>query len=105
MGLLSNALCSVLAAKGFASLVWQDPSRENQAADIMRITADDLKQLGVDDEIVEEPVGGAQRSLRVTARHLKHFLMDSIEELMENPVDILLENRYDKFRKIGVYHE
>lgn len=105
VGMLSNALYSVLSPKAFASLVWKDPSKENQAADIMRITADDLKQLGVIDAIVEEPVGGAHRSPRVTGMHLKHFLMDSIEELMEKPVDILLENRYDKFRKIGVYHE
>ena len=61
--MLEHALYSVISPRGFASILWKDPSREKEAADLMKITADDLYNFGVCDKIIAEPVGGAIQTL------------------------------------------
>lgn len=105
VAMLSNALYSILSPKGFASLVWKDPQREDEAADIMKITPEDLKELGVIDEIIPEAPGGAHRNHRLTATNLKRYIVSAIDGLRQMPLQQLLDTRYDKFRKMGQFNE
>jgi len=101
--LLENALYSVISPRGFASILWKDPSREKEAAELMRITAEDLVEFGVSERIIPEAEGGAHNDPQLTAENISDYLYKSVAELMQNPLDKLLENRYNKFRKIGMF--
>jgi acetyl-CoA carboxylase carboxyl transferase subunit alpha len=105
LAMLSNAVYSVISPRGFASILWKDPSREEEAANIMRITAEDLVELKVAEQIIPEPVGGAHRNPRLTASNITEYLRSTILKLNKLPIDILLQRRYDKFRLIGEYME
>jgi acyl-CoA carboxylase subunit beta len=105
LGMLSNALYSVISPRGFASILWKDPSREREAADLLHITAHDLAQLGICDVILPEPEGGAQASLPETARVIHSFLSDSVGKLRKKPAEQLRESRYERYRAIGTFSE
>lgn len=105
LAMLENAVYSVISPRGFASILWKDASREKEAADRLRITAEDLCQLGVCDGIIMEPVGGAQNNPQQTAENISRYLFDTLQNLMQKDVAILLESRYNKFRKIGEFAE
>jgi acetyl-CoA carboxylase carboxyl transferase subunit alpha len=76
--MLENALYSVISPRGFASILWKDPSRETEAAGLMKITAEDLCRFGVCERIIPEPVGGAQNDLRQTAMNISDCLYKSL---------------------------
>lgn len=103
LAMLENAVYSVISPRGFASILWKDASREKEAADRCKITADDLVALQVCDSIIPEPVGGAHNNPQQTAENISHYLYSTIQKLSEKDVAILLENRYNKFRKIGEF--
>ena len=105
LAMLENAVYSVISPRGFASILWKDASREKEAADRMRITADDLVELGVCDFIIEEPAGGAHNNPQQTAENISHYLYETLQKLMQKEVAFLLTSRYNKFRKIGVFSE
>jgi acetyl-CoA carboxylase carboxyl transferase subunit alpha len=105
LGMLSNALYSVISPRGFASLLWKDASREREAADILQITAADLKRLGVCDTIITEPPEGAHTNLPATAAALRAYLLDAIHRLSDKSAEQRQADRYDKFRKIGSFKE
>jgi acetyl-CoA carboxylase carboxyl transferase subunit alpha len=105
LAMLENALYSVISPKGFASILWKDGSREREAAELMKITADDLKTFGVCDKIIAEPEGGAAKDINFTARNIKSWLEDSVRKLTKEDYNSLPEKRYQKFRKIGVFTE
>ena len=105
LAMLENALYSVISPRGFASILWKDPSREKEAADLMKITAEDLQRFGVCDKIIAEPVGGAHNDPNLTADNISEYLMDAVARLSALDTDTLLEKRYQKFRKIGVFIE
>ncbi len=105
LAMLSNAVYSVISPRGFASILWKDPSREKEACQIMKITADDLCRLGVCESIIEEPEGGAQKDITATAENIEEFLLKTLKEKMRTDIDELLEQRYTKFRKIGEFCE
>lgn len=105
LGMLENALYSVISPRGAASILWKDASREQEACNVLKITAEDLYGFGIADAIIDEPEGGAHNDLYKTAENIKEFLVDSISENLQKPLDELLELRYNKFRKIGVFEE
>jgi acetyl-CoA carboxylase carboxyl transferase subunit alpha len=103
--MLEYAIYSVISPEGCASILWRDPAKAPDAAAAMGITAQTLKRLNVIDEIVPEPLGGAHRNHQETAATLKSFLVKAFEVLCRIPLDDLLEQRYQKFRKMGVFEE
>ena len=105
LAMLENAEYSVLSPRGFASILWKDASREEEASDIMRITAEDMVQLGVAEAIIEEPLGGAHNDLDKISENIKEYLSQKIPEKCKKDIDVLLKERYTKFRKIGAFTE
>lgn len=105
LAMLQNAVYSVISPRGFASILWKDASREREAANRMRITARDLLALGVAERVIAEAEGGAHNGCAETAGNIAAFLRESIKKYTAYPIDQLLQNRYDKFRKIGEFTE
>ena len=104
LAMTSNAIYSVISPRGFASLVWKDPSRESEAADTADITAVDLKNLEICDVILPEPDGGAHAGPERMGMTIKTYLLgavDRIEKAYQKDKDAALEARYQRFRKIG----
>lgn len=105
LAMLENAQYSVISPRGFASILWKDGSREKEAANIMKITAEDLVELKVAEAIIPEPQGGAHNDPTQTAENIKEYLLSAIDRLKGTEGDELIEKRYEKFRKIGVFEE
>lgn len=105
LAMLSNALYSVISPRGFASILWKDASREKEACEIMKITADDLYNLGICDTVISEPDGGAHTDVKQTAENIEEFLLKTLKEKSSIPIDELLNQRYTKFRKNGEFSE
>lgn len=103
--MLENAIYSVISPNGAASILWKDASKADQAAEAMRITAQDLLEMEVIEEIVPEPKGGAHRDYEESAKAIKECLVRHLEELSLLSSDDLVEDRYQKFRKIGEFEE
>lgn len=101
--ILKNSLYSILSPEGFASILWKDAKRSMEAAEIMRITADDLLELGVVDDIIDEVEGGAQNDFEYTADIIKTKLISEISILKEKDINGLIEKRYNRFRKFGEF--
>ncbi|MDR0222536.1 MAG: acetyl-CoA carboxylase carboxyltransferase subunit alpha [Oscillospiraceae bacterium] len=101
--LLENALYSVISPRGFASILWKDPARETEAAELMKITAEDLLGFGVCERIIPESAGGAHNDPQLTAKNISDCLYESIQRHIKTDVGVLLKNRYEKFRKIGMF--
>ena len=105
LAMLQNATYSVISPRGFASILWKDPAREREAANLIRITAEDLKGFGVCEAIIPEPMEGAHTNHALTAEAVAAYLRNSLPNLISKPIDNLLETRYSKFRKIGFFQE
>ena len=105
LAMLENAEYSVLSPRGFASILWKDASREQEASEIMKITAEDMARLGVAEAIIEEPLGGAHNDLDKISENIKEYLSQKISEKCKKDIDVLLKERYTKFRKIGAFNE
>jgi acetyl-CoA carboxylase carboxyl transferase subunit alpha len=105
LAMLENSLYSVISPKGFASILWKDGSREREAAELMKITAEDLKRFGVCDYIISEPDGGAAKDVNLTAKNIASFLNETVAKLVKEDYSKLPEKRYQKFRKLGVFTE
>ena len=99
--MLENAVYSVLSPEGFASILWKDPSRSGEACEIMKLTAQDLYKDGIVEEIIPEPVGGAQRAHGVLFGNLDEALQRQLRSLARMNGRQLAEQRYQKFRQIG----
>ena len=105
LAMLENALYSVISPKGFASILWKDGAREREAAELMKITAEDLNRFGVCDKIIAEPEGGAAKDVNQTAANIGKWLGETVGKLVREDFNSLPEKRYQKFRKIGVFTE
>lgn len=103
--MLENAVYSVISPKGFASILWKDARREKEAADIMKITSYDLKKLEIIENIISEPKGGAHVDRDYTYNMVQEAIEDSLKHLSVMTVEKLLTQRYNKFRKVGIYAE
>jgi len=105
VAVLEHAYYSVISPEGCAGILWKSKTFKEQAAAALKMTSKDLKALGVIDAILPEPLGGAHRDHHQMARELKGYLRASLRELSAQPIDRLLEARYQKFRRMGVFLE
>ncbi len=103
--MLEYAIYSVISPEGCAAILWGDAAKAPEAAELMRVTAPDLLRLGVIDAIVPEPVGGAHRNWEVTAANLRAAMRDQLWELKSKSGEELVEERHEKFRRIGAFEE
>ncbi|MNV59682.1 Acetyl-coenzyme A carboxylase carboxyl transferase subunit alpha [compost metagenome] len=103
--MLEHAIYSAISPNGAASILWKDASKADQAAEAMKITASDLLQMEVVEEVIPEPKGGAHRDYEATAAFIKDALLRHLRELAVLDADELREDRYRKFRKIGEFQE
>ncbi len=103
--MLENAWYSVISPEGCAAILFHDASKAEVAAKALKITAEDLKKLGVIDEIITEPAGGAHNDPDGTAANLKQAILKSLKSLCNVPTEKLLKDRFEKFRKIGAWQE
>ncbi len=101
--MLENAVYSVLSPEGFSSILWKDGKRVKEAAEKMKMTAQDLKKLKVIDKIIDEPEGGAQKDLEGVAESMKKIILTATKKLAKKSKDELVQERYQKFRKMGEY--
>jgi acetyl-CoA carboxylase carboxyl transferase subunit alpha len=101
--MLSNAIYSVISPEGCASILWKDTGRTAEAAEALRLTARDLKDLKVIDGIIPEPDPGAHEFPAETTRRLKKTLLQSLRALLSLDPETLVQQRYAKFRNMGVY--
>jgi acetyl-CoA carboxylase carboxyl transferase subunit alpha len=103
--MLEYAIYSVISPEGCAAILWGDAAKASEAAELMRVTAPDLLKLGVIDAVVPEPPGGAHRNWEATAASLRAALQDQLWQLRSKSESELIEERQDKFRRIGVFEE
>ncbi|MFL6193104.1 MAG: acetyl-CoA carboxylase carboxyltransferase subunit alpha [Thermoanaerobaculia bacterium] len=103
--MLEYATYSVISPEGCAAILWKDQDRKADAAEAMKMTAPDLLALGVVDEIIPEPQGGAHTDPATTCRRVGDVIERALDELQRLPVKELLNRRYQKFRVLGAYDE
>lgn len=105
LAMLENALYSVISPRGCASILWKDASREREACNVLKITAEDLTKAGICDYTIEEAAGGAHNDAELTAENISEYLSAALERKLQKGLDELLNERYTKFRKIGEFSE
>ena len=103
--ILENAYYSVISPEACSAILWRDRKHAPQAAEALKLTAQDLLRLEVVDEIVDEPEGGAHRDYETAAFNLGSALRRNLAKLLETPLDQLLKKRYKKFRSLGNFAE
>jgi acetyl-CoA carboxylase carboxyl transferase subunit alpha len=107
VSMLEHAYYSVISPEGCAGILWKvaDDQTKPRAAKALRMTAKDLRKFGVIDDIIPEPLGGAHRDPRDMANTLRNYLLRCLRELRGLPTDQLLDLRFQKFRRMGVFEE
>ena len=103
--LLEHAYYTVISPEGCASILWRDASKNNEAAEALKITAPDLMKFDIIDGAIKEPVGGAHTNYELTADEMKHTILDALDELNKYSGAELKSMRYQKFRKMGAFIE
>ncbi|GIO27811.1 acetyl-CoA carboxylase carboxyl transferase subunit alpha [Ornithinibacillus bavariensis] len=103
--MLENSTYSVISPEGAAALLWKDAGLAQKAAESMKITAPDLFELGIIDEIVPEPKGGAHRDIEQQAKNMDAVIEKALKELADLTTEELLENRWEKYKQIGDFKE
>jgi acetyl-CoA carboxylase carboxyl transferase subunit alpha len=105
VAMFEHAYYAVISPEGCASILWKDATKNSEAALKLKMQAEDLIELKVIDAIIPEPLGGAHRDPGAVYARVKQFILDEWKLLKAYPLDVLLERRYQKFRKIGSYCE
>ncbi len=103
--MMENSWYSVISPEGCAAILWRDAAYAPQAAEAMKVTAPDLLNLGIIDEIIKEPEGGANRDYDAAANAVKEAILRHLRELVKIPTKKLLEQRMEKFSKMGAWTE
>ncbi|RLD16110.1 acetyl-CoA carboxylase carboxyl transferase subunit alpha [candidate division KSB1 bacterium] len=103
--MMENSWYSVISPEGCAAILWRDAAFAPKAAEAMKVTAPDLLNLGVIDEIIKEPEGGAHRDYDAAAKAVKEAILKHLRELVKIPTEKLLEQRMEKFSKMGAWVE
>ena len=101
--MLEHSIYSILSPEGFAAILWKDGTRAKEAAQVMKITSEDLKNFEIIDDIINEPLGGAHKDIGELAKSIKKLIINDLQELEKQDLESLLNKRYIKFRKIGEY--
>jgi acetyl-CoA carboxylase carboxyl transferase subunit alpha len=105
VSLLEFSYYSVISPEGCAGILWKSHQYAERAANALKFTSQDLLRLGVVDQVIPEPLGGAHRDHHQTAMRLKQYLSRTLRELIRLPIDKLVDSRYEKFRRMGVFLE
>ena len=105
MLMFENTWYSVISPEGCASILWRDASKASDAADAMKVTPEDLLEMKICDQIIEEPLGGAHRNFEEAASILKNVLIKELDVLKKTNPTSFLDNRIERYEKIGVYTE
>jgi acetyl-CoA carboxylase carboxyl transferase subunit alpha len=105
LAIMENAYFSVISPEGCAAILWKSADKAPQAAEVLKLTPRDLKHLGIMDDIIPEPVGGAHTDAAAAAEILKDYIVRTLDQLKALPLDQLVEKRYQKYRHIGVFLE
>ena len=103
MLMLENTWYSVISPEGCASILWRDAAKAPDAADAMRVMPEDLKKMGICDQIIKEPLGGAHRDFEKIAEKVKNAILNEIKLIQESKIDSFLEKRIDRYDKIGIF--
>ena len=103
--MLENTWYSVISPEGCAAILWRDNAKADLAAEAMRVTAEDLKEMKILDRIIPEPLGGAHRSYDESAEILKNTILEELNNLKGIPASELVERRIEKFGKMGAWNE
>jgi acetyl-CoA carboxylase carboxyl transferase subunit alpha len=103
--MLEHAYYSVISPEGCAAILWKDRAYADRAAENLNLTAKDLTRLEIADEIIPEPLGGAHQNPQQTADSLSDAIESHLKELDAMTIEERIQDRYDKFRKIGVFEE
>ena len=98
--MLENAVYSILSPEGYASILWKDSSRSEEAAEMMKLTAQDLKEFGVIDDIIPEPIGGAHLNHKVVFKATDRAIRKELDKYIKMNPDEVAKHRYKKFRTI-----
>lgn len=98
--MLENAIYSVLSPEGFASILWKDSKRASEAAVVMKLTADDLKQLGIVEQVIDEPDDFSDRNMESVCREMDEKILRFLEEKVSENVEELVRRRYERFRRM-----
>jgi acetyl-CoA carboxylase carboxyl transferase subunit alpha len=102
--MLEYSWYSVISPEGCAAILWRDAAKAPEAAEALKPTADDLLALGIIDKIIPEPTGGAHNDPPQAAKTVKEEILNTLAELKQKPVELLLEERLNKYRRMGEYH-
>ena len=100
--MLQHAVYSLISPEGCAAILWNDQSKATDAAEALNMTADDLQKLGITDQVIPEPLGGAHRDPMLSCDTVKKAIESHLSELLELSTEDLLKRRYEKYRRIGV---
>ena len=103
--MMENSWYSVISPEGCAAILWRDPAAASKAAEAMKVVANDLKELNIVDEIIPEPEGGAHRNHKEAAKIVKNSILKNLKELLKIPKDKLIEQRIQKYEKMGVWKD
>lgn len=103
IGMMEHSYYSVISPEGCASILWKDASKNAVAASALKMHVEDLLELGIVDQLIPEPLGGAHLDPKIAYTNVKSFIKEQWNALKAVPIDILLENRYQKFRKMGKF--
>jgi acetyl-CoA carboxylase carboxyl transferase subunit alpha len=103
VAILQYSYYSVISPEGCAGILWKSHQYAERAAKALKFTSADLLRLGVVDQVIEEPLGGAHRDHHQTAFRVKQYLLRTLRELLALPTDELVQKRYEKFRRMGVF--
>lgn len=101
--MLENAIYSILSPEGYSSIVWKDSSRFKEAAEKMKLTAEDLYELNVIDKIIKEPKGDIDDSFKNVVKQLKKEIKEFMVQISKSTKEEIKESRYEKFRKMGEF--
>ena len=105
VAVLQHAYYSVISPEGCAGILWKGAEHAEKAASALKFTSDNLLSMGIVDDVIAEPLGGAHRDHHGMAAKMKTYLKKKLVELQGKPDDQLLQERYERFRRIGVFHE
>jgi acetyl-CoA carboxylase carboxyl transferase subunit alpha len=101
--MMENAVYSVITPEGCASILWRDASKNKEAAEALKMTAQDMQEMRIIDATIPEPIGGAHMDYETTARNIRSAILKNLDELAKIPIAELLDARIGKFRNMGVY--
>lgn len=105
LAMMRNSVFSVISPEGCAAILWNDPLKQEQATKALKITADDLKNLNLIDDVIEEPVNGAHRDKEAAVKALASYFITELEKLEKLKVDQLLNARIGKILAVGAFEE